>query len=121
MFQTINLNKSNFIIAVEPPSTRALQISFENLLKTTDLKQDFEFLCNIKANRVQSDRIKVLHKKSGIKCSIQFTSEKEKLRYLKKTQIIQDYMTLHPMCKTIPSLIMSATKKRFSLVNIYYD
>lgn len=94
-------NLNTFIVAGIPSTTHILQTSFENLMTTTDQQQDFEFLCHVKTNRVQSEHIKILHKKSGIECVIQFESEKQKLRYSKQTQIILDYMRLHPMCKTI--------------------
>lgn len=75
-------------------------------MRTTDQQRDFEFLCHVKANRVQSEQIKILHKKSGIECVIQFSYENQKLRYSRQTQIILDYMSLHPMCKPISFFLL---------------
>lgn len=65
------------------------------------MQQDFEFLCHVKPNRVQYGQVKVLHKKSGIQCVLKFQDGQHKSRYLKQTNIILDYMSLHPMCEPL--------------------
>lgn len=90
-------------------------------MKATDQQKDFEFLCHVKSDRVQSEQIKILHKKSGIECVIQFTSEKQKLRYSKQSQIILDYMSLHPMCKNISPIFIMITDEIFLTHYVYYN
>lgn len=73
---------------------------FENLLKTSDpLKNDFELLDHIKANRVQNEQLIVRHIKSGIKCILQFATEPVLLYAEQTKKIILDYLSLHPLCK----------------------
>lgn len=54
-----------------------------------------------KANRVQSLQTKILHRKSGIECALQFDTQSAFRQSEEATQIILDYMKVHPMCKSI--------------------
>lgn len=71
----------------------------ENLLKTTGLQQDFEFLDHTQANRVQCELLNVLHKESNIKCTLKFTIKSVLLQSDHAANIIRNYMSVHPMCK----------------------
>lgn len=76
-----------------------MQALFEILLKTTVLQQHFEFIGHTEANRVQDVQTKILHRKSGIECVLQFDTESTFQQSEQATKIISDYMDLHPMCK----------------------
>lgn len=78
-----------------------LRTSFEHELKTSEMKQDFEFQGQVKANRVQMDRLKIVHRSSNIECLIEFRTESSLQHAEQTSKIIADYMILHPMCTLI--------------------
>lgn len=80
-------------------TAQELQAIIENLLKTTGLQQDFEFVEHVQANRVQCEHLVVLHIESNIRCALNFTTHSVFHQSKQATEIIQKYMTLHPMCK----------------------
>lgn len=81
-------------------TSRGFQILFGNLPKASHLLQnDFEVLGQVKANRVQSEQLNIRHKKSGIQCTLQFTTELAIVHAEQAKKIILDYFSLDPLCK----------------------
>lgn len=69
----------------------------EDSLKTSDLKEDFEILSKESANRVQNSQLKIFHKKSRLICVMQ--NDNNGTLEL-PSQMIRNYMTLNPICKS---------------------
>lgn len=75
----------------------ALLHKFGNSFKyASRLSSEFEITQKVEANRVQGSQLKLLHKKSGIQCILHFGDNTE---IKKSSQIIDNYMTLNPICK----------------------
>lgn len=87
-------------------TSRELEVLIEDLLKTTGLQQDFEFLSNVQDDRTHFGQLKVLHKDSNIVCVLNFSTGAMFLQSEKATKIIRDYMSLHPMCKLFSSIVL---------------
>lgn len=79
-------------------STGILATSIEESFKTAGLQHEFQFIEKIKANRVQNEQLKVLHKLSGSSCLIEFNTKSRLNRVQQAAKIIQNYSDLHPMC-----------------------
>lgn len=78
--------------------TSLLAASIEESIKTTCLLQEFKFIGKMIANRVRNEQLIVLHKKSNIQCMIEFNTKSTLERMQKASEIIQDYINLHPIC-----------------------
>lgn len=70
--------------------------SLEESLKTSGLQQDFELLSSINASQAPRKQIKILHKKSRIRCVLLFDNQST---VELATKVISDYMTQFPICK----------------------
>lgn len=78
-----------------------LQI-YESSLNLLSLKQDFELLDKVRANRVHTQQLKILHRTSQIQCVLQFESNSKVNR---SSEIIHKYMIFNPVCKQLAAYI----------------
>lgn len=75
---------------------------FLTLFKDSEVKQiffeDFDGLDNLHVigNRVQNQHFQMVHRQSGIVCSLHIGHYTE---MEKSTSVIRDYMALNPICK----------------------
>lgn len=84
-------------------STNLFQM-LEDSINTSAIKEDFEMLNKVNANRVQNKQLKVIHKKSRIICVLQ--CDNSSLLQI-SSEMIRHFMILSPVCRslyTIPSV-----------------
>lgn len=95
------LISTHLIGSSELPPNMVLQI-YVTSLNLVSLKQDFELLDKVRANRVRTQQLKILHKTSQIQCVLQFESNSTVNR---SSEIIHKYMTFNPVCKQLAAYI----------------
>lgn len=78
-----------------------VRAALKHLLIVPGQQQEFKLLGIIDENHVQREQLKILHDRSGIECIVQFGAETTISYYQKQTEIILNYMSLSPVCKSV--------------------
>lgn len=63
-----------------------------------EAQKHFDLPAKINSNRVMKQQLKIVHKKSNIECFLLFDND---VSASKSSKIINDYITLKPICKFI--------------------